>query len=198
MCSQRMCSHTSSRLPTAREKLSANTASVAALIGPAEVPQAIGNGFLTGLPRMSRTAFTTPTWYAARSPPPVNTSPARGLIRLAGNGATLAAAVSIPLEEALLLPARGVRVGDRDRGHVDDAPHRGRRREDVHRARGAEQDRAYGDAAAGGRLQQVEGDVRGIQRGHHEEVRLAAQPRARQHPQAEIGRASCRERVEIG
>src|SRR6266513_2966070 len=40
-----------------------------------------------------------------------------------------------PLEQALLLPARGVRTGDRDRGHVDDAPHRGGRRQDVHRAR---------------------------------------------------------------
>ena len=45
MCSQRMFSHTSSRLPTPREKSSANTASVAALIAPAEVPHRIGNGF---------------------------------------------------------------------------------------------------------------------------------------------------------
>ena len=57
-----MFSQTSRRLPTPREKLSANTASVVALIAPADVPHRIGNGFFSGLPRMSRTAFTTPTW----------------------------------------------------------------------------------------------------------------------------------------
>src|SRR5688500_17794688 len=143
-----MFSHTSSRLATPREKSSANTASVAALIAPAEVPQRIGKGFFTGLPRMSRTAFTTPTWKAARAPPPVSTRPARGFTRLAGKGATLlAAAVSIS-EERLLLAARRVGVGDGERGHVDDAPHRGRGRDDVRGARRAEQDRADGDAAA--------------------------------------------------
>src|SRR5436190_391327 len=51
-----MCSQTSSRLATARVKLSAYTASVAALIAPAEVPQTIGKGLCCGLPRRSRTA----------------------------------------------------------------------------------------------------------------------------------------------
>jgi hypothetical protein len=57
-----MFSQLSRRLPTARVKLSEYAASVAALIAPADVPTRIGNGFLTGLPRMSRTALTTPTW----------------------------------------------------------------------------------------------------------------------------------------
>jgi hypothetical protein len=57
-----MFSHTSSMLATAREKSSACTASDATLIAPAEVPHRIGNGFFAGLPRMSRTALTTPTW----------------------------------------------------------------------------------------------------------------------------------------
>jgi hypothetical protein len=57
-----MFSQTSSRLATPREKSSAKTASVAALIAPAEVPVRMGNGFARGLPRTSRTPFTTPTW----------------------------------------------------------------------------------------------------------------------------------------
>jgi hypothetical protein len=62
MRSQRMLSQKSSRWATARVKSSAEAASAAALMAPAEVPHTIGKGFLTGLPRMSRTAFSTPTW----------------------------------------------------------------------------------------------------------------------------------------
>ena len=51
---------------------------------------------------------------------------------------------------------------------------------DVHRARGAEQHGPDGDAVAGGGLQQVESDVRGVQRRHHQQVRLALQPRVRE------------------
>jgi hypothetical protein len=57
-----MFSQTSSRFATARVKSSACTASPAALMAPAEVPHRMGNGFFTGLPSTSRTAFTTPTW----------------------------------------------------------------------------------------------------------------------------------------
>jgi len=41
--------------------LSANTASVAALIAPAEVPHTMGNGFFSGSGSSSLTAFNTPT-----------------------------------------------------------------------------------------------------------------------------------------
>ena len=57
-----MFSHCSRSVATAPEKSSAKTASVVALIAPAEVPQTIGNGFFFGPPSTSRTAFTTPTW----------------------------------------------------------------------------------------------------------------------------------------
>ena len=68
---------------------------MAALMAPAEVPTRIGKGFLTGLPRMSRTALTTPTWYAARAPPPVSTRPARNFGR---NSVTLLSLASMLIE----------------------------------------------------------------------------------------------------
>ena len=37
-------------------------AATLAVFAPAEVPHTIGNGLRVGLPRMSRTALTTPTW----------------------------------------------------------------------------------------------------------------------------------------
>ena len=55
-----------------------------------------------------------------------------------------------------------VGVGNGQCRHVDDAAHRRRRRQDVHRLGRAEQYRADRDAAAGRRLQQVVGDVRRI------------------------------------
>ena len=61
-------------------------------------------------------------------------------------------------------------VGDGEGGHVDDAAHGRRRRQDVHRLGGAEQDAADRDAVAGRDAQQVVGDVGGVEVGHHQQV----------------------------
>jgi hypothetical protein len=57
-----MRSQNASSLDTAPEKSSAAAARQATLIAPAEVPARIGNGLRAGLPRMSRTALSTPAW----------------------------------------------------------------------------------------------------------------------------------------
>jgi hypothetical protein len=57
-----MCSQKASSFATAAAKSSANVARQATLIAPADVPHRIGKGLRLGLPRMSRTALTTPTW----------------------------------------------------------------------------------------------------------------------------------------
>ena len=48
------------------------------LLAPADVPVMTGNGFLPMTPhsrRICAIALSTPTWYAARAPPPVSTNP---------------------------------------------------------------------------------------------------------------------------
>src|SRR5262245_9925024 len=47
-----------------------------AATAPADVPTMIGNGH-SGRGWISARAFRTPTWYAARAPPPVRISPVR-------------------------------------------------------------------------------------------------------------------------
>ncbi len=58
---------------TPRRKSSACTASAAALIAPADVPQTTGKGSLPRRPTMRTMARSAPTWYAARAPPPEST-----------------------------------------------------------------------------------------------------------------------------
>ena len=53
-------------------------------------------------------------------------------------------------------------IDDRECGHVDDPPHADRRLQDVRRLGSTEQDGADGYAAAGGDLEQVVGNVGGI------------------------------------
>ena len=66
-------------------------------------------------------------------------------------------------------------IHHRQRGHVDQPANRCRRGEDVHRAGAAQQDRAHRHAVAVGDLEQVEGDVGGVQVGHHQQVGFAVQ-----------------------
>src|ERR1700690_1892359 len=69
---------------TAASKSSARHASAAALIAPAEVPAMTGKGLPPPVaPASLRTwaiAFSTPTWYAARAPPPVRMRPVSGVL----------------------------------------------------------------------------------------------------------------------
>ena len=56
-------------------KCAASEANATALTAPAEVPVMMGKGHAEPLRNNSATPFSTPTWYAERAPPPVNTSP---------------------------------------------------------------------------------------------------------------------------
>ena len=69
---------TRSRLPTATRKRSACTAIAVAFTAPADVPVTTGNGLADRAGSRSATARNTPTWYAARAPPPGSTSPTLG------------------------------------------------------------------------------------------------------------------------
>src|SRR6185312_8457402 len=67
-------------------------------------------------------------------------------------------------------------VDDGERGHVDDAPHGGRRCQDVDGLGDAEQDRPERQPAAGGDLQQIERNIGGIQRRHDQKIGVALEP----------------------
>src|SRR5262249_16679055 len=73
----------------------------------------------------------------------------------------------------------GIHYGERR--HVDDTPYGRRWGHEIHRPRDAEQDGTDRYPVAGGGLEQIESDVRGIERRHHEQVRLAPQPGMRKH-----------------
>jgi hypothetical protein len=60
---------------TARSNRSTLLARLAALIAPADVPQIILNGLRERAGSMLAMARNTPTWYAARAPPPLIIKP---------------------------------------------------------------------------------------------------------------------------
>ena len=76
-CSTRNCDQTSSSTFTADLKFSARAASAAAFSAPAEVPTRTSNGHGASGGNHSAIAPSTPTWYAARAPPPARTKASR-------------------------------------------------------------------------------------------------------------------------
>src|ERR1700722_822245 len=78
-------------------------------------------------------------------------------------------------------PARPGGFDHGDRGHIDDAPHRGRRGQNVRRRGAAEQDGTHGDVLPCRRLQQVISNVGAVQIGADQEVGAALQGAARQY-----------------
>ena len=81
-------------------------------------------------------------------------------------------------------------VDDRQRRHVDDPPHRSARRQNMYRLGRAQKYRPNGDISASSGLEQVVGNVRGIEIGEHQEVGITCQ-RAVRHHGAAPGAVEC-------
>ena len=158
-------------------KSSANTASVAALIAPAEVPQTMGNGFSFGLPRMSRTALTHADLIGgARAAAGQHQPRARLACGWSGTAATLLAVAAsirtgLSWPRGALASATASAVMLTMRRTVADG---------VRMCTGRAAPSRIGPMVTPpprGGLQQVEGDVGGVERRHDEQVGFAAQPR---------------------